>query len=124
LAGASGVHFIGCADITNYGHLKFWAERGLIRIEDTRDGGYQIITVRTFLHRLQALNDMLGNGRADVEGFADRNMVQELRRVIDEGVALCQKAQEQGMPSDPSACRDLRRRQPKTVCIPKDLPTF
>ena len=43
---------------------RWWADQGLIHVEDSRDNTYDTLGVREFLHRLNAINDMLGNSKA------------------------------------------------------------
>lgn len=37
--------------------LEFWAEDGLIFIEDRRDGDFKVITCKEFAHRADAINE-------------------------------------------------------------------
>jgi len=118
------LYLLGNTDVAHYEHLRFWAERGLIHMEDARDNSYKIFTVRTILHRIRALNDMLGNTRAGRQGFMHEDKVRTIQDFIDRMTDLCKKAQEQGMPEDPSARRDLVRRRPKTVVWPEGKMRF
>lgn len=115
----AGAHVLGDQDVVNFGNLKFWAERGLIHIENTRDGDYDSISVRVALQRMRAIQDMLGNRRtAHTEDQFDQAKRKEHQDMLDGLVALCQKAQVQGMPTDASASRDLKRRAKKTMVVP------
>jgi hypothetical protein len=106
--------------VCRFGHLRIWAERGLIHIEDNRDNSYETMSVRTALQRMVAINDMLANSKAELSRnggmYADefeRNM-----KMLEQMTDICRKAQEQGMPTDASARRDLVRRRPVSVTVP------
>lgn len=122
-----GVTFFGSGstlrddDVVRFGHLRFWAERGLIHVEDARDNSYESISVRTALRRMNAIIDMLGNSTRREIYTEDRYDQAERQRhihMLDGLRVLCERARVQGMPTDPSARRDLVRRRPKTVVVP------
>lgn len=106
--------------VCTFGTLRIWAERGLIHIEDAKDNSYTVVAVRTALRRMQAISDMLRNSRAsmihDKAMYADE--FDRQMQMLDQMTEVCKKAQVQGMPSDPTARRDLKRRLPKTVTVP------
>ena len=109
--------------VANYKFLKVWPERGLVHIEDMRTGGYQSIQVREMLYRLRALSEMVRETRKDPEFRKKKSKevlgeIEELQRAILELEGVCRKAQEQGMPSDPSAVRDLIRRKACSIQVP------
>lgn len=111
---------LGQHNVCEFGHLRMWPERGLIHIEDSRDGSYEVISVVSCLHRMQAHSDMLGNSRNQFRGDSaigvdDYDRIQKmLERMID----VVEAAKVQGMPTDESARRDLVRRRPETVVMP------
>ena len=117
------VHF-GPRD--NPGRDKYWAERGLIHHEDTVTGEYKTMTVRDFLQRLKGVNDMLGNSRATLakEKFAHSDEIKRQQRFVEEGTDLAKRAKEQGMPSDASARRELKRRRATSVVVPGTNPKY
>lgn len=107
-------------DVVKFGPLRFWAERGLIHIEDARNNSYECICVRVALQRANAISEMLGNRReAHTEDQFDQANRIRHQNMLDGLTELLYKAQVQGMPDDPSARRDLVRRRPKTVQVPK-----
>ncbi len=114
------VFFKGNHNCITFGQLRLWAERGMIRCVDQRTGQYDVYSVRTTLHRLQALQDMLANSRKDgkVNAYIDNPTYLRIQRMIEQMVDVCQRARVQGMPSDPTAVRDLHRRRPKTFVVP------
>lgn len=107
--------------VCQFGSLRIWAERGLIHIEDAKDNSYTVVAVRTALKRMQAISDMLRNSR--VKMLSDKAMYGDefdrQMKMLDQMTEVCRKAQVQGMPSDASARRDLKRRLPTTVTVPK-----
>jgi len=119
------VQFVGQTGVVNFGPRsnpvrdKYWAERGMIHHEDTNTGEYQSMNVRSFLHRVQAVSDMLNNSRATLsaEKFAHSDEIQRQMRFVELAVDLARKAQEQGMPSSKDARAELKRRRPTTVVM-------
>ena len=111
------MYLLGTHDVLRHGRLRVWAERGLIRIEDERDNSFTTISVKECAERVDALNDMLKNTSPE-ERKAHAPTVLELQRVIDGYIDVMRKAQEQGMPEDASARRDLVRRRPKSIVVP------
>jgi DNA-binding transcriptional MerR regulator len=122
----SAVTFVGgravsSHDVCVFGHLRFWAERGLIHVEDERDNSYKSYSVGTILRRMKGISDMLGNSTDRQKHSHDQldNVFREKNQaMLDAMVAICAKAQGQGMPSDASARRDKVRRRAKTVVVP------
>lgn len=115
-----GVVFLGDHDCVRYGHLRIWAERGLLHTEDDRDGAYDTISVRTGLQRMLALQEMLGNSREEAKhnpGF-NHQLYDRIQKMLEQMVEVCRKAQIQGMPDDPTARADLKRRLPVSVVVP------
>lgn len=117
-------HYLGNSGVARYENLRFWADRGLIHVEDDRDNSYKVLSVVQALHRINALSEMLGRTHAERDGFADAAKTKKIQDFVDNMVAVIQKAREQGMPTDDSAGRDLRRRQPKTVLMPRASASF
>lgn len=107
-------------DVCVFGNLRIWAERGLIHLEDARDNSYEAFSVKTQLHRVKAINDMLQNSKAQLtsSGGMTAQEFERQMKMVEKMVEICKKAQIQGMPSDPTACRDLRRRLPTSVTVP------
>lgn len=107
-------------DVVIFGPFRIWAERGLIHLEDARDNSYQAYSVKTQLHRIKAINDMLANSKAQLtsNGSLTTQEYERQMKMVEQMVEVLKKAQVQGMPSDASACRDLVRRQPVSVTVP------
>ena len=99
--------------------VRWWAERGQLHWEDSRNNGYGVVSVREFLYRLKAINDMLSNGKSkDNEGFLHVDERERQMRFIEAGLALVKKAKEQGMPEDPQARKHKLQSLPVTVVMP------
>jgi hypothetical protein len=107
--------------VVRFGSLLMWAERGLIRIEDSNTGQYEIIGVRECLQRMKAIMDMLGNStQRDAHSASQFDRAFRARNVeMLEGMTKVVKiAQEQGMPTDAGARRAYVRARPRTFVVP------
>lgn len=92
----SGVVFFGPR--SNPRAVRWWAERGLLHWEDSRDNGYGAVSVREFLLRLNGISEMLSNGRTkDNEGFLHADEVERHMKFVEEALELVRKAKEQGV---------------------------
>tara|TARA_R110000751_G_scaffold110252_1_gene207770 strand:+ start:965 stop:1354 length:390 start_codon:yes stop_codon:yes gene_type:complete len=81
--------------------VRWWAERGQLHWEDSRDNGYASVGIREFLERLKGINDMISNGkRKDNENFMHADELQRHQRFIEDSVELVRIAKEQGDPDD------------------------
>lgn len=94
----------------------WWAEKGQLHCEDSRDNSFVTVSVRDFLLRLQAVNDMLSNG--ENENFAHRDEVARHMRFVEEAVELVRKAREQGVPEDPRVLQAKSQSAPTSVSVP------
>lgn len=112
------VHILGGHDVAILGPLRFWSDRGLVHVEDSRDNSYETLTVRDVLLRAKGINDMIGNSSDPGVFYKTIKCTQDF---LDRLLEVCRKAREQGMPTDPSAARDLARRRPTTVSMPADM---
>src|SRR4051794_17851667 len=91
-------------DVVVFGNLRFWAERGLIHVEDRRNNSYECYSVPTALRRVNAISEMLGNSTRREAYTEDRYDQAERKRhqdMIDGLIYLLERAKVQGMPSDP-----------------------
>jgi hypothetical protein len=117
----SGKDIAGDNNHVTFGNLRFWPENGLIHSEDLRTGDYRSFAVRTFLRRVEGLIEMLGNStQRDMysEDQFDRHLREIHLRFFEGAQRIGRIAQEQGMPSDPSARADRKRRAKQTVVMP------
>ena len=88
----------------------------MVKMEDARDNSYEALSVKEALLRVEGINDMIGNSSDDGE-YQDE--IDKHTCFVEQMVTVCEKAKEQGMPSDESARKDLKRRQPTSVVVPK-----
>jgi|JI10StandDraft_1071094.scaffolds.fasta_scaffold23427_5 hypothetical protein len=102
--------------------VRWWAERGQIHYEDSRNNSYSTMSVKTFLERLKAISDMLGNGKkVENKDFMRSDEIERHMRFVEEGVQLARQAREQGMPQDPNVRRQKAAEFSKPVFIPSAL---
>lgn len=81
--------------------LYFWAEHGCICCEDSRDNSYVVMDIKTFLARIQAINDMVGNSLSTVKGKGmPSDYVHKLQQFVDVGLNIARIAQNHGLPSE------------------------
>lgn len=119
----AGGHAVSGNEVVRFRHLRMWAERGLIHIEDSRNSEYKVVSVRVMLQRMKGIQDMITNSKPSQRQTHsndqfDRAWIEENQGMLEAMVEVVKKAQVQGMPSDASARRDLVRRRPKTVVVP------
>lgn len=120
------MNFLSDSQVVNFRSLKIWAERGLIHVEGIVDGDYKSISVVETLERTRAINDMLKNSREEMKRNKQMcgHVYDEHMRAVEQMIEICQRAREQGTPDDESACRDLARRQPKSVVVGANYGSF
>lgn len=81
--------------------VRWWAERGLLHWEDSRDNSYASVSIKEFLERLRGINDMISNGRRKGnEGFMHADEIKRHQDFIEEAIELVRIAKEQGDPDD------------------------
>jgi hypothetical protein len=115
-----GVVFFGPS--ANPKAVRWWAERGQLHWEDSRDNSYGAVSIRDFLLRLQGINDMLSNGkRKDNEGFLFADEILRHQKFIEEALDLVRKAKEQGDPDDPRTRSEMRQRRSITTVVPAEI---
>lgn len=108
-------------NVVHFGGYRWWADRGLIHVENKTTGDYETLSVRQTLIRLRGLNDMVRNSASDDEGVMSQffgGTLDEHQRFIEQMIEVIRRAQQQGQPDDPSAVRDAKRRRPKSVVVP------
>ena len=116
------IPMIGQDGVVFWNRHRYWAESGMIHWEDMDTGNYGSQSVRVTLQRLRALNDMVKNSMEDVDSPGQKlfyhDEITRHQRWVEQMVELVNSAREQGMPTDKTAVRDIRRRSKKTVCMP------
>jgi hypothetical protein len=110
-------------DVVRHGPLRFWAERGLVHIEDSRDNSFETNSVAEMLVKMNAISDMLRRPVTGLDSPAERDEVyrerERLQTLLEGLLNVVRKAREQGMPTDPSAAASLKAARPKTVAVPR-----
>lgn len=102
--------------------VRWWADRGQLHWEDSRTNGYGVVSVKEFLMRLQAINDMLSNGnRKANEGMMHADEVERHMRFVEQALELVKKAKEQGVPEDPMVRKHKAQERPLTMVMPSCL---
>ncbi len=120
IIGDSGVVYFGPRDQPQ--SVRWWAERGILHWEDARDNGYGSVGIKEFLYRLQAINDMIANGkRKENEGFMHVDEIGRHQRFIEEALGLVQRAKEQGDPGDPDVRKHKAQNRPVTMVMPSSV---
>lgn len=109
----------GVATLVTYSGrvLRVWAERGLIHMEDSEDNSYTVRSVRDALLHLDGINQMIGNS-IQSSSLNYKDEIDMHQRFIADCEKVMKKAQEQGMPTDASAVRDLNRRRATKLTVP------
>lgn len=122
LGNQHGVVFFGPRSAPNA--VRWWAERGQLHWEDSRNNSYGTVSVREFLFRLKAINDMISNGnRKDNENMMHVDEIERHQRFIEESLELVRKAKEQGVPEDPQVRKHKAMERPITMVMPSCLST-
>lgn len=80
----------------------FWAEDGMICIEDLTNGNFHTVMVRDFLLRLRSTLRSL-------DRFKYWDEREEHMKLVEDGIKACREAQAQGRPDDPKAVAFIRR---------------
>lgn len=116
------MHILGQNKVLRHGPLRVWAERGLVRVEDSRDNSFTTLTVKQTAERAKGLSDMIRNSTS-TNNYFNYQQVVELQRLLEGYVDIMRQAQEQGMPDDPTAVRDLSRRRSAKVSMTANINT-
>lgn len=117
LGNQHGVVFFGPRD--NPKAVRWWADRGQLHWEDSRTNAYGVVSVREFLYRLKAINDMISNGkRKENENMMHVDEIERHQKFIQDAILLAEKAKEQGMPQDPEVRRHKAMERPVTMVMP------
>ena len=99
--------------------LRYWAADGLVHVEDARDNSYEALSIRSFLQRVSAISDMLGNSRGELRacGVMHLDEFDRCLRFVEEAADLARRAKEQGDPNDPTTAPARRRSRPTHVRV-------
>lgn len=91
-----------------YGNLEFWAEAGMICLQDERfppshDQAFVTVMVREFLYRIRAVN--LAATKEDK--YPDER--EKDLTFVEQGLEVCRAAKKQGRPDDPKVIDQMIR---------------
>lgn len=104
--------------------VRWWADRGQLHWEDSRDNTYGVVSIREFLMRLKAINDMLANGkRVENKNFLHWDEVERQTRFVEQALELVKKAKQQGDPHNPDVLTQQRHERTLPVAMPQELAT-
>lgn len=98
-----------------YGDLDFWAQNGMICMEDQGSGEFYVVTRREFLERTLSVN---GANRREM-GLDQRDTLQ---RVVTDMIECIKEAKHQGDPDDPKVQAWYRRNRPSAAVILGPMP--
>lgn len=87
------------------GVLHYWAEGGMVCMEDDGTGEFYVVTVRDWLLRARAISAMAR--RANYQERVD------LQRTVENMVACAKEARTQGDPLDPKVQEWYRKHKPR-----------
>jgi hypothetical protein len=96
--------------------IEFWAENGLIYVEDHRDDTFNAITIKDALQRAACLS--VEARRIKAKGALAAEDRKHLLDCIDNLVTACKQARTQGDPMDPKVIDDLRKQRKKNILLP------
>lgn len=118
----TGKHYV-------YKQLEWWAEHGLIYMEDHSDDTFQALMVRDALERAAALtverrrltSRIVSSGGSSGNKVAaqERDMLQT---AIEGLIEAAKEAKKQGDPSDPRVIEDLQKQRRKRILMPGENP--
>lgn len=112
-----GVVYFGPRD--NPRKTRYWAERGIIHIEDVADGEYETLSVREFLQRMDAVSEFVKK-LIQKDRIMHADEIARNQRYLESATILCKRAQQQGLP--PRLGGALRREHVGSTTIrPIDL---
>ena len=116
------VHILGKTDVVFFGPrekpqaVRWWAENGMICYEDSRTGEYDAMIPKEFLLRLNAISDMISNGKTvENQGFMRRDDLARHVTFLEQGTDLVRKAKAQGNRNDPKVREQLKAARPVTI---------
>lgn len=108
--------------VKTFRNLKFFAERGLVRIIRETDGEYTVLSVKDFARRIKALNEI-------AKTWPDLELRAEMVRAVEELIEVAKTAKAQGSPNDPDVIAHLQKHgngkvqkgYEKTIILPDDF---
>ncbi len=112
---------LGTHNVVHYRFLKIWADNGLVKFEDMRDGKFTVLPIHRATEHLKAINDMLKKSIQDRQYEYAEN-IEELQNAVADIAGVIKQAKEQGDPFDPKAVKDrvneYYRSRPARIAVP------
>lgn len=108
--------------VVTYKGDRWWAENGLIHMENKDTGEYKTMSIKTALARMKGLSEMVGNFRTG-KGYHRADELQAVMTYLEDMIGVCQQAQRQGDPTDVKAFKQTyeeakARAKSRMVVIP------
>jgi len=101
-----------------YRDLKFYARNGFVCLHDEEDGAFFVLTRKEFLQRASALADEAKRLRQQATENPGKTWIVadrlELQQAIENMIACCVEAKEQGDRNDPEVAAWFARHRPHT----------
>lgn len=98
--------------------LKFYARNGFICLHDEADGSFFVLTRKEFLERAAAISDEAKRLRQQAIANPGKAWINsdrlELQQAIENMIACCKDAKEQGDRNDPEVAAWFARHRPHT----------
>lgn len=94
--------------IRKFGQLSFWAENGLIHLNNEETGKYVCLSRLEALTRAQALSEEAAHRRGD-KYYDQRNAMVEL---VEDIIEVVREAKHQGDPHDPKVLEHYAKHRP------------
>lgn len=99
-----------------YRGLKFYAKNGFVCLHDEEDGAFFVLTRKEFLERAAALSDEAKRLRRQATENPGKAWITadrlELQQAIENMIAACRDAKEQGDRNDPEVAAWFARHRP------------
>lgn len=96
--------------------LKFYAKNGFVCLHDEEDGAFFVLTRKEFLQRAAALSEEAKRLRRQAVENPGKTWILsdrlELQQAIENMVAVCREAKEQGDRNDPEVAAWFARHRP------------
>ena len=101
--------------VARYRDKRMYARNGLVVVQDEKTGEEDVMSVRSFLHRVQAINDSLRISPRHERNHTYINYRAELETAVQTCLTVVQEAKDQGdVLYDPRATAAAMDRFPRT----------
>ena len=98
---------------------RYWAERGIIHVEDTDTGEFETLSLREFLQRMDGVSEFVAK-LIQKDRVIHADEITRQQRFLEQAEVLCRRAKFQGLP--PRLGGGLRREYVgSTTVVPRVL---